>query len=67
MFKIGDKVYAPDPETPVVEQELDGFWIGKILCLDPENYRALVGYETDYYYNEKWFNFEDLTRPIYEI
>lgn len=66
MFKIGDKVYAPDPETPVVEQELDDFWIGEVLDMDTKNYRALVGYETDHYYKERWFNYEELNYPRYE-
>ena len=66
MFKIGDKVYVPDPETHVVEQELDGFWIGKVLGMDTKSCRVLVGYETDHYYKEKWFNQEKLTYPRYE-
>ncbi len=67
MFKINDEVFVIDNEPAVVEQEVDGRWPGKILLLDPQNFRALVGYETDYYYKEKWFSYEDLVYPRCKI
>jgi hypothetical protein len=51
MFTVGDKVWVRDD---------DEFWDGEVVDVSATDAKALVAYETKYYFLHRWMTQEEL-------